>query len=62
MFCTLIEKTMDIYVDDMLTESKWAEDHVNDLRKTFDILRKYNMKLNPTKCSFGSPQVNFSTL
>ena len=25
---------------------------MNDLQETFDILRSYNMKLNPSKCVF----------
>ncbi|XP_024037019.1 uncharacterized protein LOC127898886 [Citrus sinensis] len=42
-----------VYVDDMLTKSLKPEDHVKDLRETFDILRKYKMRLNPAKCAFG---------
>src|SRR5690606_36710946 len=30
-----------------------ASDHLNHLRQSFNILNKYNMKLNPTKCTFG---------
>ena len=26
---------------------------MNDLQETFDILRQYSMKLNPSKCAFG---------
>ena len=26
---------------------------MNDLKETFDTLRSYNMKLNPSKCVFG---------
>ena len=26
---------------------------MSDLREIFDILRTYNMKLNPSKCAFG---------
>ena len=26
-----------------------------DLKKLFERLRKYNLKLNPTKCAFGAP-------
>ena len=26
---------------------------MNDLKETFDTLRSYNMKLNPSKCTFG---------
>ena len=29
------------------------EDHLDDLRETFNTLRSYNMKLNPNKCAFG---------
>lgn len=41
MFRPLTEKMMEVYVDDMLTMSLRAEDHVCDLKRTFDILRKY---------------------
>ena len=26
---------------------------MDDLQETFDTLRRYNMKLNPSKCAFG---------
>ncbi|XP_071928029.1 uncharacterized protein [Coffea arabica] len=32
-----------------------TEDHLDDLRKLFERLRKYNLKLNPAKCAFGAP-------
>ena len=37
----------------MLVKSKSSMNHVADLEETFDALRKYRMKLNPTKCTFG---------
>ena len=40
-------------MDDMLVKSKVAGDHVKHLGQMFDILRKYQMKLNPLKCAFG---------
>lgn len=30
-----------------------ADSHLDDLRETFDTLRKYYIRLNPTKCVFG---------
>lgn len=48
---TLMGQTIEVYVDDMLTKSLKVEDRVCNLIKTFD-LRKYNMKLNLTKCFF----------
>lgn len=53
MFATQIRKNMEIYVDDMLVKSGKATDHIKDLKKTFEDLRKYKMKLNSSKCAFG---------
>ena len=27
--------------------------HLDDLQETFNTLRRYSMKLNPSKCTFG---------
>ncbi|GKV22547.1 hypothetical protein SLEP1_g32409 [Rubroshorea leprosula] len=37
----------------IVVKSLKAEDHLTDLAKTFDNLRKHNMRLNPAKCVFG---------
>ena len=37
----------------MLVKSVQEEDHLNDLKETFNTLRSYNMKLNLNKCAFG---------
>ena len=37
----------------MLVKSVQEDDHLRDLRETFDMLRTYNMKLNTSKCAFG---------
>jgi hypothetical protein len=37
----------------MIAKSKKGEDHIKVLRKLFERLRKYELKLNPAKCSFG---------
>ena len=44
---------MQVYMDDMLVKSIREDDYLNDLQETFDTLRSYNMKLNPSKCVFG---------
>ena len=44
---------MEVYIDDMLIKSVKAELHVAHLAEVFQILRNYNMKLNPAKCAFG---------
>ena len=45
--------TMEVYVDDIMVKGKQWLEHVGNLAKTFDILRKYKMKLDPVKCIFG---------
>ena len=40
-------------MDDMLIKSKEDEDHLDNFKETFNTLRQYSMKLNPTKCAFG---------
>ena len=53
MFKPLLGRTMEVYVDGMLVKSKQRSDHVTHLQEAFDLLRAYNMKLNPLKCAFG---------
>jgi len=44
---------MIVYVDDMIVKSKEREGHITNLRKFFEIIRKYKVRLNPQKCTFG---------
>ena len=37
----------------MLVKNQQEDDHLDDLKETFDALRSYNKKLNPNKCAFG---------
>ena len=53
MFAQQIGRNVQVYVDDMLVKSRREEDHLEDLRETFNTLHSYNMKLNPGKCAFG---------
>ena len=53
MFQKQIGATMEVYIDDILVKSTTAELHIAHLSEAFQILRNYNMKLNPSKCAFG---------
>ena len=53
LFHDMMHKEIEVYVDDMIAKSKKGEDHVEVLRKLFERLRKYELRLNPAKCSFG---------
>jgi hypothetical protein len=48
-----IGRNVEAYIDDILVKSKKQGGLLDDLKETFDNLRKYNMMLNPKKCVFG---------
>ena len=52
MFSKQLGRTMEVYIDDMLVKSSRSNDHVLQLQECFNILNKFRMKLNPTKCTF----------
>ena len=52
MFAQQIRRNVQVYMDNMLVKSQREEDHLEDLKETFDTLRSYNMKLNLGKCAF----------
>jgi hypothetical protein len=47
-----IGRNIKAYTDDVVVKSKKHGDLLNDLKETFDNLRKYKMMLNPKKCVF----------
>ena len=53
MFADQLGRTIEVYIDDMLVKSLKAEDHIGHLSKCFSVLRQHNMRLNPSKYSFG---------
>ena len=53
MFYPQIRWNVEVYVDDMLVKSLDEEKHMDNLQETFDTLKWYNIKLNPSKCAFG---------
>src|SRR3954468_20327688 len=52
LFKHQIGRNIEVYVDDMLVKSTKENYHIKDLRETFEVLKKHNMKLNPQKCVF----------
>ena len=53
MFESQLGKNIEIYIDDMVVKSKMISKHLGDLRTIFEILKKYKLRLNASKCSFG---------
>ena len=54
MFNKQIGASMEVYIDDMLVKSVKAELHITHLAEAFQVLKSYNMKLNPAKMRFRS--------
>nr|KYP70898.1 Retrovirus-related Pol polyprotein from transposon opus [Cajanus cajan] len=46
-------RNVEAYVDDMVVKSESVNRHFGDLQELFDTIDKYQLKLNPDKCSFG---------
>ncbi|KAL0444585.1 UNVERIFIED_CONTAM: hypothetical protein Slati_2181200 [Sesamum latifolium] len=53
IFDDMLHKNIEYYVDDLVVKSKKREDHLYDLRKVFERLRRYQLKMNPSKYAFG---------
>ncbi|XP_010322042.2 uncharacterized protein [Solanum lycopersicum] len=53
IFHDMILKEIEVYVDDVIIKSRESSDHLTHLRKFFERLHRYNLKLNPAKCAFG---------
>ena len=49
----MIHKEVEVYVDDMIVKSKERQGHTTSLRKFFERIRHYKLRLNPKKCMFG---------
>ena len=54
LFHDMMHKKIEVYVNDMIAKSQGEDDHVVNLRKLFERLRKFQLKVNPAKCTFGA--------
>ena len=52
MFHDMMNKEVEVYVDDMMVKSKMREGHFEALDKFLARLEKYNLRLNPKKYVF----------
>ena len=54
LFHDMMHKEIEVYVDDLIAKSRENGSQVENLRKLFKRLRKFQLKLNPAKCTFGA--------
>ena len=55
----LIHKCVIVYLDDILIYSTTKQQHIQDVRSVFDILRSSRLYVKPSKCEFGSTELEF---
>jgi hypothetical protein len=53
IFHELLGNTVEVYIDDIVVKSAEFGPHIADLRKAFDKMCRYGLKMNPRKCAFG---------
>ena len=61
IFRSRLSSTMETYIDDMLVKSREHFDHAKHMQEAFELLRRYEMKLNSLKCAFGVSSGKFLT-
>ena len=49
----MMHNEVEVYVDDMIVKSEDRESHTVNLRKFFERIKEYRLRLNPQKCTFG---------
>jgi hypothetical protein len=53
----LIYYICEVYLDDIIVHGKTNEEFIFNLREVFKRMDRYNIKLKPTKCRFGTPKI-----
>jgi hypothetical protein len=53
IFHELLGNIVEVYIDDIVVKSAEFSSHIADLRRAFDKMRRYGLKMNPRKCVFG---------
>jgi hypothetical protein len=53
IFQELLENNVEVYIDDIVVKLAEFSSHIADLRKAFDKMHRYGLKMNPRKCAFG---------
>jgi hypothetical protein len=53
IFHELLGSTVELCIDDIVVKSAEFSSHIADLRKAFDKMRWYGLKMNPHNCASG---------
>ena len=55
LFGCILSRNAHVYVDDVVVKTDKQGTFLEDLKETFENLRRFQIKLNPEKCIFGVP-------
>ena len=53
IFHEIIGEIVEIYIDDVVVKFRGVQEHLANLRKTLECIRKHGLQMNPHKCAFG---------
>ena len=59
VFKPLLGNIVEVYVGDIVVKSPNPTQHALDLVEVFDAIQRYNLRLNPEKCTFGVDEGKF---
>ena len=59
IFWEFLDEFLVIYLDDIIVFSKTEEEHLEHLRKVFEVIRKNQLYIQPEKCEFLAERVEF---
>ena len=59
IFWPYLRKYVLVFFDDILVYSTTMEEHMSHLRAVFEVLRKAQLYLKKSKCTFGTPRVEY---
>ena len=53
LFHDMMYRDVEVYVDDMIVKARGRADHLATLKRLFERIQKFRLRLNPKKCTFG---------
>ena len=59
MFKELIDRKLEVYINDMVVKTREKVGHAHELVNVFDILRQHKLRLNVEKCAFEAGSGKF---
>jgi hypothetical protein len=53
IFHDLLKVLMEVYIDDVVVKLVGFKEHMADLKFSLERMKKYELRMNPLKCTFG---------